>query len=515
MKPILKSLLTITALALVFAGPLQAGTIKLGVSSGINSLDPAFHNETPTNSGLYNIYDGLVNMNADLDPVPVLAESWSVIDDTTWEFKLQEGVTFHNGNPFTADDVVFSFGRVKHGEKSGFKGTVSAIERMEKVDDHTVRVITAKPFPILLRKLTYVRIVDKETYEGKSDEEIGKMAVGTGPYKLVKWVKGQSLTLEANENYFRGKPAIDKAVIRPLTNDSTRVAAILSNEVHVIDRVPVRDAERIKGKNDLDFFIQPGLRLIYLQFDHERADSPYISGVKTNPFQDVRVRKAFYYGINEDAIVKFVMGGFAKAAGQYYPKAVFGHDPEITRPAYDPEKAKQLLKEAGYGSGFTVTIDSPNDRYINDEEIAQAIASSLAKIGVTIKVNAIPKATFFPKANDTDSSFNLIGWACADGDGSSFLDGCVHSYDKEKGYGRYNGGRYKNPKVDELIETSSGILDDAERLKVLKKAQRIALVQDQNIIPLHYQVDLYASSQTVQFQPRVDSYMYVYDMSFK
>lgn len=515
MKRIFKLVLAVSALAMVCAGPLQAKTIKLGVSSGINSLDPAFHNETPTNSGLYNIFDGLVNMNADLDPVPVLAKSWSVVNDTTWEFKLHQGVRFHNNNPFTAEDVVYSFERIKHGEKSGFKGTVSAIEAIEKVDDFTVRVTTRKPFPILLRKLTYVRIVDQETYSGLSDEEIGKMAIGTGPYELVKWIKGQSLTLKANENYFRGKPAIDRAVIRPLTNDSTRVAAMLSNEVQIIDRVPVRDAERIKGKDDLDFFIQPGLRLIYLQFDHERADSPYISGVKGNPFQDVRVRKAIYYGINEEAIVKYVMGGFAKAAGQFYPKAVFGHDPDISRPAYDPAKAKALLKKAGYGDGFTVTLDSPNDRYINDEEIAQAIASSLAKIGITVRVNAIPKATFFPKANDTDSSFNLIGWACGDGDGSSFLDGCVHTYDKEQGYGRYNGGRYSNTKVDELIEASSGILEEAKRLNVLHQAQQIALAQDQNIIPLHYQVDLYASSESVNFDPRVDSYMYIYDMSFQ
>lgn len=508
------SLLTL-CLCVLLGSQAFASSIKIGVSSDLNSLDPTFHNFTPTNSALYNIFDGLVNMDAKLNPVPVLAESWSVIDDKTWEFKLKKGITFHNGNPFNADDVIFSFERIKFNDKSGFKGTVSAIETIEKVDDYRVRVKTAKPFPILLNKLTYVRIMDKETYTGLSDAEVGKIAIGTGPYKLVKWVDGQSLTLKANENYFRGKPAIDDVVIRPLTNDSTRVAAILSKEVHVIDRVPVRDADRIKTQKNLDLFIQPGQRLIYLQFDHARKDSPYITGAKDNPLQNVKVRKAIYYGIDEDAIVKYVMGGFAKPAAQFYPSQVFGHDASITRPAYDPEKARQLLKEAGYPNGFGVTLDSPNDRYINDEEIVQAVASSLAKIGIIVKVNAIPKATFFPKANDTDSSFNLIGWACNDGDGSSFLDGCVHSYDVDKGYGRYNGGRYSNTKVDELIEKSSGILDKDERLKVLHEIQQIALQQDQNIVPLHYQVDLYASDKKVSFTPRVDSYMYLYDMSFK
>ncbi len=502
-------------LLLLAPGVVFSATLKLGVSSGLRSLDPAFHNETPTNSMLYNIYDGLVNMNKDLDPVGILAESWEIVDDTTWEFTLKKNVKFHNGNPFTADDVIFSFDRFKHGEKSGFKGTMSAIVSAEKVDDYTVRFKTDKPFPILLRKLVYLRIMDKEFYEGKSDVEIGQTSNGTGPYQYVKWDKGQSLTLKANPNYHRGAPSIDTVIFRPLTNDSTRVAAILSNEVQVIDRVPVRDVERIKSQKNLDFHVQPGLRLIYLQFDHARSKSPYVKGVKKNPLQDVRVRQAIYQGINIDAIVKHVMHTFAKPATQFYPPAVFGYDETIERLAYDPDKAKALLKEAGYPDGFTIVLDSPNDRYVNDEQIAQAVASSLAKIGIKVEVNAIPKASFFPKANDADSSFNLIGWACGDGDGSSFLDGCVHTYNPDKGYGRYNGGRYSNKNVDKLIEESSGVLDQVLRLAFLHEAQKRALFDDINIIPLHFQVDLYASSENLNFEQRVDSYMYVYDMEMK
>jgi peptide/nickel transport system substrate-binding protein len=240
-----------------------------------------------------------------------------------------------------------------------------------------------------------------------------------------------------------------------------------------------------------------------------------VSEVAKNPFQDVRVRKAFYYGINEEEIVKYIMGGFAKAAGQYYPSAVAGYDPTVKRPPYDPEKAKALLKEAGYADGFKVVLDSPNDRYINDEKIAQAVASSLAKIGITVEVNAIPKASFFPKANDTDSSFNLIGWACNDGDGSSFLDANVHTYDQAAGYGRYNGGRYSNPKADALIEESAGVLDTAKREKILQEVMHIALLENQNIIPLHFQVDLYANSEKLNFEPRADTYLYFFDMNFK
>ena len=511
----MKKLLLAVMLLVIVPAVADAATLKVGAASGINSLDPHFHNETPTNSVNYNIFDGLVNFDKDLNPYPVLAESWKVVDDVTWQFNLRKGVKFHNGNVFNADDVVWSFNRAKTSEKSGFKGSISAIEKVEKVDDFTVNIITKGPFPILLRKLSYLRIMDKEYSEKLTDEELGLKPVGTGPYKLVRWQRGQIIDLEANDSYFLGKPAIDKVEILPQTNDSTRVASILSHAVDLIDRVPVRDVERVKANTNLQFFMRPGLRLIYLQMDQAREKSPYIEGADKNPFLDARVRKAFLYGINEDAIVKHIMGGFAYAADQYYPKAVNGFEEGLKRPAYDPEKAKALLKEAGYEKGFTVTLDSPNDRYINDEKIAQAVASSLAKIGVTVKVNAIPKATFFPKANDADSSFNLIGWACNDGDGSAFLDANVHTYDQEKGYGRYNGGRYSNEAVDALIEKSSKILDGKEREKLLIEIMHKALLEDQNIIPLHYQVDLYAVSNKVEMTPRADTYLYFFDMKLK
>ena len=511
----MKKYLVIALACLLLPALAGAATLKVGASSGVNSLDPHFHNETPTNSVNANIFDGLVNFDKDLNPYPALATSWEIVDDVTWTFTLRKDVQFHNGNAFTADDVVWSFNRAKTSDKSGFKGSISAIKAVEKVDEHTVKIITNGPFPILLRKLTYLRIMDKESSEKLTDEKLGLNPVGTGPYQLVKWTRGQSIVLKANPDYFLGSPNINKVEIRPLTNDSTRVAAILSNAVHLINRVPVRDVQRIKSKDQLQFFMVPGLRLIYLQMDQMRDNSPYIQGVDSNPFLDVRVRKALYYGINEEAIVKHIMGGFAVPAGQYYPKAVNGHDPSVTRPGYNPEKAKALLAEAGYPDGFTVTLDSPNDRYINDEKIAQAVASSLAKIGITVKVNAIPKASFFPKANDANSSFNLIGWACSDGDGSAFLDGCVHSYDQDKGYGRYNGGRYANQAVDAVIEKSATVLDAEKRKKLLIEAMHLALLEDQNIIPLHYQVDLYAVNSKVDMEPRADNYLYFYDMKVK
>jgi len=490
-----------------------AKTLKVGLASGAYTMDPQAFNETATNSILSNIFDPLVRFDADIKVHPDLAESWSNPEPKVWILKLRKGVKFHNGNAFTADDVLFSFDRIKNWKKSGFKGKVSMLEGVEKIDDYTVKFTTKKAFPVFLRKLTYVNIMDKETNEGKSDEWMGLNPVGTGPYKFVLWRKGDQIKLKANADYWAGKPVYDDFILRVLSNNATRTAAILSGEVDIINRVPVVDVARVKSNDKLNFFIKPGLRLIYLQMDQFRDKSPY---VKTqdgkNPFMDVRVRRAMYYGINEDAIIKYIMKGFAAPAAQFHPDVVVGHDPEIKRAKYDPAKAKALLAEAGYPNGFEVTLDAPNNRYINDAQIAQAVASSLAKIGVKVKVSAVPKSSFFPKTAKQETSFFLIGWASSDGDGSSMLDGVVHSKDDTKGYGRYNNGKYSNAEVDKLIEASDANMDPAKRVEQMKEAQKIAIVKDQSIIPLHYQVDIYASSKKVQFTPRTDSKIWAFDI---
>ncbi len=489
-------------------------TLKVATDSPVVSLDPYFHNESPTNSINYNIFDGLLNFDKDLNPYPVLAKSWKQLDNVTWQFTLQKNVRFHNGNPFTADDVVWSFGRAKNNKTSRFKSVVTAIKRIEKIDDYTVNIITRGPYPILLRKLSAVRIMDQEYSEFLSDQELGQIPVGTGPYQLESWYPGKVLRLKANNNYFRGKPAIEKVQVFPYPDDKLRALAILSNYVDLATRIPATEVFHIKANENLTFSTRPGLRLIFLQMDQSRGKSPYIKGINANPFKDVRVRKALYYGINEALIIKRVMSGFAQPAGQFYPVPVNGNDPSVTRPAYDLEKAKALLAQAGFKNGFTVVLDSPNDRYINDEKIAQAVALCLSKIGITVEVNAMPKAQFFPKVLNADTSFYLLGWACSDGDGSGFLDATLHAFDDERGYGAYNGGRYANPEVDQLIEDSAMIFDEKKREQVLINAMHKSLIEDQCIIPLHYQVDLYATQKNVVMSPRADTYLYFYDMAF-
>jgi peptide/nickel transport system substrate-binding protein len=520
MKPVKLSVyFLIVAMGVLLLGSMTGAaqqTFIHGASSEPRSLDPYFHSETPTNSMNKNIYDCLVDFDSELNVLPALAETWENPDNLTWIFHLRKGVTFHDGTPFTAEDVKFSIERCKNWEKSGFKATVGQVQTVEVIDEDTVKITTKEAFGILPRKLAQIMILSKKFVEVHGEDYITDHANGTGPYKLKEWVKGDHLTLAANETYFQGAPTIKTVILRPLTNDPTRTAALLSGEVHLIDDVPVRDVDRIKTNREVEIASRPSLRLIYLQMDHDRVESPKIeSPTGKNPLMDVRVRKAIYLGIDEEAIVKHVMNDFAVPASQFYPSAVFGYDDSIKRPAYNPEKAKTLLKEAGYPEGFAITIDSPNDRYVNDEKIAQAIAASLARIGLQVKVNAIPKKTFFPMTDRRETSFFLIGWSCADGDASAFLDGITHTYDKERGYGRYNRGRYSNPKVDALIEAASSTVDQNERLKNMQEAQRIALLEDQSIIPLHFQEDIYAKSKKLNWKPRADHYLWYYDMKFQ
>ena len=491
----------------------NAKTLTIGLASDALSMDPYETDEVATSSILSNIFDGLVSFDKDLKIHPNLATSWTHPEPTIWILKLRKNVTFHNGHIFNAKDVKFSFNRIKHWAKSGFQSKVNMLVSASIIDDYTVKLVTKKPFPLFLKKLTFIKILDKETLEGKSDKWIANNPIGTGPYALVSWHKGNKISMKANPNYWRGKAFFDTLFLKPLPNDTSRVNAILNGKVDIINRVPVTEVHKVKKHTDINLYKQPGLRLIYLQMDQFRDISPYIKTTNgKNPLKDLRVRQALYYGIDEESIVKYIMHGFAKPAAQFSPKTVFGSDNSISRATYSPQKAKKLLTEAGYPNGFEIQLDAPNNRYVNDVKIAEALAESLAKIGIKVKVNATEKSKFFAKISSLNTSFFLIGWESSDGDSSSMLDACIHSFDKEEGYGRYNYGRFSNKRVDQLIKSSEAIMQDTKRLHYLQEVQRIALLEEQCIIPLHFQVDLYAAQHKIIFHPRLDGHVWAYDI---
>jgi peptide/nickel transport system substrate-binding protein len=519
-----KTLAFAAALATLAAGPALARDLTIGLSAEPSSIDPHFHNLSPNNQTRWNIFESLVAQDEAQKPMPSLATKWEAVSDKTWKFTLRQGVKFSNGADFTARDVIYTACRIPtvKDSPSAFTAFVKYFAEMKAEDDHTLVITTDAPAPLLPTETSNWGILSAAangvpgpiTYKREGCEGIGTppqspdfnkpgIAIGTGPYKLVSYTRGDRIILERNDSYWGGKPTWDKVIMRPITSDAPRVAALLAGDVDLIETPPVQDMERIEKAG---FKVAKGLsnRVIYLHMDQE-GDTPGVAGTDgKNPFLDAKVRAAFSKAINRSAIVERIMGGVAKPAGELLPAPMFGtlgREPE----AYDPDDAKKLLTEAGYPNGFEVTLGTPNDRYVNDEKIAQAVAQMLARIGVKVKVDATTSSQFFSRRNKLEYSFYLAGWGATSGEISSPLVSLVSTFDKTSGRGTTNAGRYSNPKMDALIAEATRTIDDAKRAELLRQAQTIVL-DDHGILPLHFEVTTWAFKPDFDYKARTDQY---------
>ena len=498
-------------LAAATLGQAAGEEITIGIGADVTSIDPHYHNLTPNNNVAAHIFDYLVLRDERQKPIPGLAESWKTIDPLTWEFKLRKGVKFHDGSEFTAADVVATIERVPlvPNSPSPFTVYTKQIKEMIVVDPHTIRFKTASPYPLMPTDMTQVAIISKAAAKASTEDfNSGKAAIGTGPYKFVRYAKGDRIELARNDAYWGGKTPWDKATLRLLPNDASRVAALLAGDVQAIEYVPTSDVARIRADSRLNVYKVIADRLIYLHLDSDRDASPYVTDTDgrplgRNPLKDARVRKAISKAINRAAIVDKVMEGEAVPAGQLLPDGMFGTTPNLKVEPYDPEGAKKLLAEVGYPKGFGLTIHSPNNRYVNDTKVAQAIAQMLTRIGIATKVEAMPSATFFPQATELKFSFMLLGWGSGTGEASSTLKALLATYSKDKGFGTANRGRYSNPRVDALLEEGLATVDDPKREALLQRATEVA-INDTGIIPLHFQVNLWATRNGIVYAPRTD-----------
>jgi len=505
------SWLTISLTAFGTALPSAAADLTIGIGADVTAIDPHYHNVTPNNNVAAHIFDYLVLRDERQKPIPGLAESWRTIDPLTWEFKLRRGVKFHDGSDFTAADVVASIERVPEvpNSPSPFTAYTKQIKEMIVVDPYTIRFRTAAPYPLMPTDMTQVAIVSKSTLKATTEEfNSGKAALGTGPYKLVRYAKGDRIELARHEAYWGGKTPWEKVTLRLLPNDASRVAALLAGDVQAIEYVPTSDVAKIRADKRLNVYKVVADRLIYLHMDSDRDQSPFIFDktgrpLAKNPLKDARVRKALSKAINRTAIVDKVMEGEAVAAGQLLAEGMFGVTRNLKVEAYDPEGAKKLLAEAGYPDGFGLTVHSPNNRYVNDAKIAQAVAQMLTRVGIATKVEAMPSATFFPQATDLKFSFMVVGWSSGTGEASSPLKALLATYNKDKGFGTANRGRYSNARVDALLEEALATVDDPKREAVLQRATELA-INDTGIIPLHFQVNLWATRNGITYAPRTD-----------
>jgi peptide/nickel transport system substrate-binding protein len=499
------------ALALLALPQARAADLTIALGTDVTSLDPHYHNLTPNNNVAQHVYGLLVERNEKEQLQPGLATEWKAIDPTTWEFKLRRGVKFHDGSDFTADDVIASLNRVPKvpNSPSPFTAYTKQIVKTEVVDPYTVRLKTATPYPLMPSDLTQVFIVSRKAENASTDDfNSGKAAIGTGPYKLVRYAKGDRIELARFEGYWGGRTPWDKVTMRLLPQAAARVAALLAGDVQVIEAVPTSDIARLKQDKRIALFRTVVDRLIYLHLDSNRDASPFVTdkegnALTRNPLKDARVRHALSLAIDRDAIVARVMEGEAVPSGQLVPDFLFGASRNLKPDKYDPAAAKKLLVEAGWPDGFGLTLHTPNDRYANDSKIAQTVAQMWTRAGIPTKVVAMPSATYFPQATELKFSTMLLGWSTGTGEASSSLKALIMTFNKDKGFGGTNRGRYSNPKVDAFTEDALQTVDDIKREAYLQRATEI-LIADQGIIPVHFQINTWAARDGITYTPRVD-----------
>ncbi len=528
----LKTLLAALALALAVAVSANAKELRFGFQGDADSMDPYTLNETFTLGFMGNIYEGLIRRGPDLTIEPALAERWEVIEPNRWRFHLRRGVKFHEGEEFTAADVVFSAQRV-WAEGSDIKTRIPTGTQVTKVDDYTVDFVTPRPNPILhvewgtwyIMSRSWAEkhnAVTPEALSGDEEKYTTRHANGTGPFRLVSREASVKTVAEVNPNWWDNankEHNLTKVTFTPISSDATRVAALLSGQVDMAYPIPVQDMKRIASDAGTEMLVGPELRTIFLGMDQFRDELLYSDVKGKNPFKDKRVREAFYRAIDIFAIRKKVMRDLSNPSAMMVGPGINGFNDGFKRLDYDPGNAKELLIAAGYPNGFEVGMDCPNDRYVNDEAICQAVVVMLAKVGVTVKLNAQPKAKYFPKvlAPKLDTSFYLLGWTpgsfdshnplfnlhgCAQADGSGPI-WPEESRDKITN-GKFNLGGYCNQAVDELAVRILSETDRAKRDSLIKQAWSMT-IDDLAYVPLHQQALAWGIRNNVTLAQRPDN----------
>lgn len=463
-----------------FASIGQTETLRIGLGAPATSLDPHFHNNGPNNTLTMHLFDRLVERDARARPQPSLAESWKQISDTVWEFRLRRGVTWHDGRPFTADDVLFSFERAPNVANSpgGFGAFLRMIERAEAVDAHTLRIQTRHPHPLLPVDLGSVSIIARHVGSGAGTEDYnaGRATIGTGPYKLQDYAPGSRAMLVRNEAYWGGAEPWSRVDYRFLPNDGARTAALLAGDVDVIDQIPTSDLARLKREPRVTVSEIASLRTMFLapvysiEGNHPQVTDHAGRPLPQNPFRDPRVRKALSMAIQRDALAENVMEGAAQPTGQWLPEGAFGYNPSVQPMRYDPDAARALLAEAGYPQGFRLTIATPNDRWPNDARLSQAVAQMWTRIGVRSTVDASPYAAFVPRRTRQDLPMQMAAWGSSTGEAINYLVSIVGTHDRARLTGAANMWRYSDPKLDAMTARAAATLDDAEREALLQEA---------------------------------------------
>ncbi|MGL6260570.1 ABC transporter substrate-binding protein [Vibrio sp. WXL103] len=510
----MKTMKSKIAVALMAAGlsfGAAAAEIKVAYDADPVSLDPHEQLSGGTLQLSHMVFDPLIRFTQDMEFEPRLAESWERVDNETMRFNLRKGVKFHSGNDMTADDVVWTFDRLK--DSPDFKGIFEPLLSMSKVDEFTVEVKTDGTYPLIENVATYIFPMDSKFYTGKTADGKDKAEIvkhgnsfasanlsGTGAFQIISREQGVQIEFERFADYWDTETEgnVEKLTLVPIKEDATRVAALLSGGVDMIAPVSPNDYNRIERASGVDLYSMPGTRVITFQMNQD-----------SNPaLKDARVRQAIAYAINNEGIVDRIMKGAATAAGQQSPVGYAGYNEALT-PRFDVAKAKALLKEAGYEDGFTLSMLAPNNRYVNDDKIAQASAAMLAKIGVKVDLKTLPKAQYWPEFDKCAADMLMIGWHPDTEDSANFTEFLTMTRNSETGKGQYNCGYYSNAEVDQLVNDANAETDLEKRSAMLKKVEEI-LYNEAAFIPLHWQDPSWAARSNVEIGPIVNGMNFPY-----
>ncbi|MEP2716587.1 ABC transporter substrate-binding protein [Pseudophaeobacter sp.] len=476
-------------MSLAFGAVAQAEvTVKVAYDADPVSLDPHEQLSGGTLQFSHMSFDPLVRWTQDLQFEPRLAESWEQIDALTTRFHLRSGVKFHSGNMLTAADVDWTFDRLK--ESPDFKGIFSQFTDVKVIDDHTFDLITSEPYPLVLHTVTYIFPMDSKFYSGTTDDGKDRAELvkhgdsfasrnvsGTGPFTVTSREQGVKMVFDRFDGYWDTETAgnVDQIILTPIKESPTRVAALLSGDVDFIAPVPPTDLTRVEDNEGTNLITMPGTRIITFQMNQNRVEA----------FKDARVRQAIDYAVNNAGIVDRIMRGFGTVGAQYSPAGYLGHNPDLA-PRFDLAKAKELMAEAGYADGFEITMMAPNNRYVNDDKIAQAVASMLAKINIKVDLQTMPKAQYWPAFDERAADMMMIGWHADTEDSANFHQFLSHCFDEGTGNGQYNANNFCNADADMLMAKANAETDTEKRAEMLQQLETI-LYNEAAFIPLHWQ----------------------------
>ncbi|WP_423206223.1 ABC transporter substrate-binding protein [Paracoccus yeei] len=492
------------------------GTLTIGLSTEPTAIDPHWHLVSQNNALAQHIFDRVAHGKPDMTVGPGLAERWKALDELTWEFTLRDGVRFHNGDPLTIEDIAFTLERAQNVPGAIFNMRSYLQDKvLEKVSDRVFLIRTPIPNPVVADELSTCAIVSKAAAGTATTDDYnsGKAAIGTGPYKLVEADLTSRIVLARNEDYWGEKPSFTQVVIRPIPVGGSRIAALRARDVDLIDKVPPADVKGLEALSDVALARGTPNRCIFLTMDQSRAVSPFVRGKDggeiPNVLRDHRVREAMNLAIDRKAICDRILGGNGIPARQLVPDTIFGASPDLVLPAVDLDRAKALLAEAGLPDGFSLTLHGPNDRFIRDSEVTQAVAQMLSRIGIAVQVDTMPASVFYQRATSggpeggSTYSFFLVGYGASMGDSGPSLRNVLMTQDKEKGHGANNRLRYSNPEVDALVLEGQSTMDDAKRAALYGRASKMAM-DDVAIIPLYHPVDVWAFKSGLTYAGRND-----------